>query len=117
MLGEFPLSGNSKRRSQRLMQWIQRTPLHRLVLSQPVRRPSTRRALALAWTKDARVLDALHGLAGRAHEDIEHHEFMALFLKFLHRYPVDFQGLTNLTGTIGRNVTRHMNPGPQNKML
>src|SRR5438445_6661260 len=74
-------------------------------------------ALALAWTKDARVLDALHGLTGSADEDVEHDEFMALFLKFLHRYPADFQGLTDLTGTIGRNVTRRMDPGPQNKML
>src|SRR5881397_3504212 len=117
MLGEFPLSGCGKRRSQRLVQWIQHTPLHCLALSQPIRCPSTRRALALAWTKNTHVLDALHGLAGSVYEDIEHREFVALFLKFLHRYPADFQGLTNLTGTIGRNVTRHMNPWPQNEML
>src|SRR6266581_3870305 len=117
MLGEFPLSGSGKRRSQRLVQWIQRIPLHRLALSPPVRCPSPRRALALAWTKNTRVLDALHGLAGSAYQDIEHYEFVALFLKFLHRYPADFQGLTNLTGTIGRNVTRHMNPRTQNEML
>src|SRR4030095_14733672 len=47
----------------------------------------------------------------------EHREFVPLFLKFLHRSPADFQGLTNLTRTIGRNVTSHMDPGPQNKML
>src|SRR2546426_557825 len=117
MLGEFPLSGSGKRRSQRLVQWIQRTPLHRLILSQPVRCPSTRRALALTWTKNTRVLDALHSLTSSAYQDIEHHEFVALFLKFLYRSPADFQGLTDLTGTIGRNVTRHMNPGPQNEML
>src|SRR5215475_1187061 len=77
----------------------------------------TRCALALAWTKDARVLDALHGLTSSAYKDIEHHEFVALFLNFLHRYSADFQGLIDLTGTIGRNVTRHMDPGAQNKML
>jgi hypothetical protein len=73
--------------------------------------------LALAWTKNTRVLDTLHSLAGSVYEDIEHHEFMALFLKFLHRSPADFQRLTDLTGTIGRNVTRDMDPGSQNKML
>src|SRR5215468_1841097 len=99
------------------MQWIQRAPLHGLALSQPVRCPSTRRALALAWTKNTRVLDALHSLTSRAYKDMEHHEFVALFLKFLHRYPADFQGLTHLTGTIGHNVTSHMDPGTQNKML
>src|SRR5215510_9165246 len=74
-------------------------------------------ASALAWTKDARVLDALHGFTSSAYKDIEYYEFVALFLKFLHRDSADFQGLTNLTGTIGRNVTSHMDPGPQNKML
>src|SRR5262247_1192612 len=99
------------------MQWIQRAPLHGLALSQPVCRPSTRRALALAWTKNTRVLDALHSLTSSADKDIEHHKFVALFLKFLHRHPADFQGLTDLTGTIGRNITGHMDPGSQNKML
>ncbi len=42
---------------------------------------------------------------------------MALLLKFLHRYATNFQGLTDLTGTIGRNITGHMDPWPQNKML
>src|SRR5262245_14550428 len=104
MLGEFPLSDRGKRRSQRLVQWIQRTPLHRLALSPSYPPLLTRCALALAWTKDARVLDALHGLTSSAYKDIEHHEFVALFLKFLHRYSADFQGLIDLTGTIGHNI-------------
>ena len=67
--------------------------------------------------ENTRVLDTLHSLAGSTYEDVEHHEFMALFLKFLHRYAADFQSLTDLTGTIGHNVTGDMDPGPQNKML
>src|SRR5215510_6699041 len=117
MLGEFPLSDRGKRRSQRLVQWIQRTPLHRLALSPSYPPLLTRCALALAWTKDARVLDTLHGLTSSEYKDIECCEFMALLLKFLHRYTADFQSLTDLRRTIGGNITRHMDPGPQNKML
>src|SRR2546425_680757 len=69
-------------------------------------------ALALAWTKDARVLDALHSRASGVYQDIEQHEFMALFFKFLHRHPTNFQGLTDPTGTIGRKITGDMNPWP-----
>src|SRR5215468_12231194 len=77
----------------------------------------TRCALALAWTKDARVLDALHGLISSEYKNIEYCEFMALLRKFLHRYTANFQSLTDLTGTIGGNVTGDMDPGSQNKML
>jgi hypothetical protein len=63
------------------------------------------------------VLDTLHSLAGSEYEDIEYRKCMALSLEFLHRHTANFQSLTDLTGTIGRNIAGHMDPGPQNKML
>src|SRR5215475_15633471 len=75
----------------------------------------TRCALALAWTKDARVLNALHSLISSEYKNIEYCEFMALLRKFLHRYPTNFQSITDLTGTIGGNVTGDMDLGSQNE--